>query len=161
MKTVHGIAALVAAGFVAVSGAAQAQACRQTIDMTPVGGQKMVQCHEVTEMPPETLDQMCRPTGNQQVRSVPEKLTKCPASYVGICATPLRTVQANIRRMQRQEPSPEELNRIPEKASIKAYFYEGAPPNAADICARTGGSWTAGKAPAARSPAAKPPAKKE
>lgn len=122
-----------------------AQACRQTLDMTPNGGPKIVQCHEVTEMPQSTINAMCRPAG-AQVRTVPERLEKCPAAYVGLCTTPLRTIQANLRRLQGlpDEPDPS----VPETALIKAYFYEGMPANAPEACTRGGGKWTAAKAPA-------------
>lgn len=45
-----------------------AQACKQTLDMTPNGGPKMVQCHEVTDMPASTINGMCRPAGRRPVR---------------------------------------------------------------------------------------------
>jgi len=140
-------------GLLALPAAGHAQACKQTIDLTPMGGQKMVQCHEVTDMPSTMVDGMCRPTGNAQVQSVPEKLQKCPANYTGICSTPLRTAQANINRMQGRPG--DDVGNIPEKATIKAYFYEGMPPNVAEQCSRSGGTWTAAKAPA------KAPAKKQ
>jgi len=135
-------------GLLALPATGHAQACKQTIDLTPVGGQKMVQCHEVTEMPASMVDGMCRPTGNAQVQSVPEKLQKCPANYVGVCATPLRTAQANIARMQGRPA--DDLSQIPEKATIKAYFYDGMPPNVAEQCSRSGGTWTAAKAAPAK-----------
>jgi hypothetical protein len=120
-----------------------AQACRQTLDMTPNGGPKMVQCHEVTDMPASTINAMCRPAG-AQVRTVPEQLDKCPAAYVGMCATPLRTIQANIRRMQGLPPQDDP--NVPATAMIKAYFYEGMPPNAAEACSRGGGTWSTAQA---------------
>lgn len=123
-----------------------AQACKQTLDMTPNGGPKMVQCHEVTDMPASTINGMCRPAG-AQTRTVPEQLEKCPAAYVGLCVTPLRTIQANIRRMQGLSPEPDP--NVPETATIKAYFYEGMPPNAPEACTRSGGKWTTAQAPAA------------
>lgn len=122
-----------------------AQACKQTLDMTPNGGPKIVQCHEVTDMPQSTINAMCRPAG-AQTRTVPEQLDKCPAAYVGLCTTPLRTIQANLRRMQGL-PAEADPN-VPETALIKAYFYEGMPANAAEACSRGGGKWTTAKAPA-------------
>ena len=122
-----------------------AQACRQTLDMTPNGGPKVVQCHEVTDMPQSTINAMCRPAG-AQVRTVPERLEKCPAAYVGLCITPLRTIQANLRRMQGLPDAPDP--NVPETALIKAYFYEGMPANASEACTRGGGKWTTAKAPA-------------
>jgi hypothetical protein len=123
-----------------------AQACKQTLDMTSAGGPKVVQCHEVTDMPQSTINAMCRPAG-AQTRTVPERLEKCPTTYAGLCTTPLRTIQSNLRRLQGlpDEPDPN----VPETAVIKAYFYEGMPPNAAETCVRSGGKWaTAQKAPA-------------
>ena len=121
-----------------------AQACRQTLDMTPSGGPKVVQCHEVTDMPQSTINAMCRPAG-AQVRTVPERLEKCPAAYVGLCITPLRTIQTNLRRMQGLPDQPDP--NVPETALIKAYFYEGMPANAPEACTRGGGKWTTAKAP--------------
>lgn len=146
MKTVAALAVcgLGLAVLVMPSGSS-AQACRQTLDMTPNGGPKVVQCHEVTDMPQSTINAMCRPAG-AQVRTVPEQLDKCPAGYTGLCTTPLRTIQSNIRRMQGL-PDQSDPN-VPETALIKAYFYEGMPANAAEACARGGGKWTAAKAPA-------------
>lgn len=135
--------ALVACGLglavLAAPSVGAAQACRQTLDMTANGGPKIVQCHEVTDMPQSTINAMCRPAG-AQVRTVPERLEKCPAAYVGLCTTPLRTIQANLRRLQGlpDEPDPN----VPESALIRAYFYEGMPANAAEACARGGGKWT-------------------
>lgn len=77
---------------------------------------------------------------------MPEQLGKCPAGYTGLCTTPLRTIQANIRRMQGLPDQPDP--NVPETALIKAYFYEGMPANAAEACTRGGGTWTAAKAPA-------------
>ncbi len=123
---------------------AAAQACRQTLDMTPMGGSKLVQCHEVTDMPQSMINNMCRP--NPQARTVPERLDKCPAGYAGLCTTPLRTIQANLRRLQGLPPETE--SQVPDSAMIKAYFYEGLPANAAEQCARSGGTWSVAKAPA-------------
>ncbi len=147
MKAIFALAAagLSLAVFAAPS-AGIAQACKQTLDMTPNGGPKMVQCHEVTDMPASTINGMCRPAG-AQTRTVPEQLEKCPAAYVGLCVTPLRTIQANIRRMQGLSPEPDP--NVPETATIKAYFYEGMPPNAPEACTRSGGKWTTAQAPAA------------
>lgn len=127
----------------AASSPAVAQACKQTLDMTPNGGPKMVQCHEVTDMPQSTINAMCRPAG-AQTRTVPEQLDKCPAAYAGMCVTPLRTIQANIRRMQGLPPEPDP--NVPESATIKAYFYDGMPLNAPEVCARSGGKWTTAQA---------------
>lgn len=146
MKSVLALAVCglgLAAFFVPSSGSAQA--CKQTLDMTPNGGPKVVQCYEVTDMPQSTVNAMCRPAG-AQVRTVPERLEKCPAAYVGLCTTPLRTIQANLRRMQGLPDQPDP--NVPETALIKAYFYEGMPANASEACARGGGKWTTAKAPA-------------
>jgi len=155
MKSVYVMA--MAAGLVLFgAGDGFAQACKQTLDLTPQGGPKMVQCHELVDMPQSSIDQTCRPSGNPNSRTVSERLDKCPASYVGICATPMRTVQANIRRMQGLPP--DENPTVSEKAMLKAYFYEGAPADVADLCGRGGGTWTAGKAaPAAKSTPKKQP----
>lgn len=146
MKSVLALATL---GFglalVTMSSPALAQACKQTLDMTPNGGPKMVQCHEVTDMPQSTINAMCRPAG-AQVRTVPERLVKCPAAYTGMCTTPLRIIQANIRRMQGLPPQDDP--NVPATAMIKAYFYEGMPPNAQEACTRSGGTWSTAKAPA-------------
>jgi hypothetical protein len=140
-------------GLMILSGPVFAQACRQTLDLTPSGGPKIVQCHEVTEMPQSTINGMCQPAGNPQARTVPERLDKCPTGYAGICATPMRTMQNNLRRMQGLPPV--ESSEIPATATMKAYFYEGIPPNVAEQCARGGGTWTAASAPAGRPPAKK------
>ncbi|MCW0235978.1 MAG: hypothetical protein OJJ21_20445 [Ferrovibrio sp.] len=146
MKPVSALALVLGLGLLTLSAPGFAQACRQTLDMTPMGGQKMVQCHEVTEMPQSTINNMCRPAGDPAARTVSEQLDKCPAAYAGICATPLRVIQANIRRMQGLPPEVD--SQVPETAMIKAYFYDGMPPNAAEQCTRSGGTWTAAKAPA-------------
>lgn len=146
MASVPGLA--LAMGLLGLSAPGFAQACRQTLDMTPMGGPKVVQCHEVTDMPQSTINAMCRPAGNPQARTVPERLDKCPAAYTGMCSTPLRTIQANLRRMQGLPPETDE--QVPETALIKAYFYEGMPPNAAEQCARSGGTWTAARKPPAK-----------
>ncbi|WP_341915419.1 hypothetical protein [Ferrovibrio terrae] len=153
MKPVSAAAFIIGFGLLGLAEPGFAQACRQTLDMTPMGGPKMVQCHEVSDMPQSTIDGMCRPSGNAQARTVPERLDKCPAAHVGMCATPLRTIQANIRRMQGLPPETE--NQVPETAMVKAYFYEGVPPNVAEQCARSGGTWTVAKAPAGKAPAKK------
>jgi putative hemolysin len=147
MKAVFALAAIgLGLAAFATPSTGVAQACKQTLDMTPNGGPKMVQCHEVTDMPPAAINGMCRPAG-AQARTVPEQLEKCPSAYVGLCVTPLRTIQANIRRMQglAAEVDPN----VPETAMIKAYFYEGMPPNASDVCTRSGGKWMTAQAPAA------------
>ncbi|MBS4047787.1 MAG: hypothetical protein KG075_15690 [Alphaproteobacteria bacterium] len=147
MKAVFVLAAIgLGLAAFATPSAGMAQACKQTLDMTPNGGPKMVQCHEVTDMPQGTINGMCRPAG-AQTRTVPEQLDKCPPAYAGMCVTPLRTIQANIRRMQGLPPEADP--NVPETAMIKAYFYEGMPPNAPDVCARSGGKWATAQAPAA------------
>lgn len=147
MKSVFVLAVLgLGLAALAVPATSSAQACKQTLDLTPNGGPKVVQCHEVTDMPQSTINAMCRPAG-AQTRTVPERLEKCPAAYVGLCTTPLRTIQANLRRLQGLPAEPD--SSVPETAMIKAYFYEGMPPNASEACARGGGTWTtAQKAPA-------------
>lgn len=146
MKSVFALAAVgLGLAVLAAPSPGVAQACKQTLDMTPNGGPRIVQCHEITDMPQSTLNAMCRPAG-AQVRTVPERLEKCPTAYTGLCTTPLRTIQANLRRLQGlpDEPNPT----VPETAMIKAYFYEGMPPNASEACTRSGGTWTAAqKAP--------------
>lgn len=150
MKFIFVMAVILGLGLAVLSSPVLAQACQQTIDLSASGGPKMVQCHEVTEMPLSTLDNMCRPVTNPQMSVTPQKLQKCPANQLGVCTTTLRTAQANIRRMQGQEPG--DLSQIPEKAAIRTYFYEGAAPNIAEQCARSGGTWVAAK----KAPAKKP-----
>lgn len=153
MKPVHLLAAATGLVLLGLSGTSFAQACQQTLDLTPQGGPKMVQCHELVDMPQGTIDNTCR--ANPNSRTVPEKLAKCPANPVGICSTPMQVVQANLRRMQGLPP--ENNPSIPATAALKAYFYEGAPADVADLCGRGGGTWTAGKTTPAKPPAKKQP----